>query len=117
MFWGALQGLLLTGDLAAIFNVPAPAGFLVKTVAQGSTAWNMGLQGGDGLVTIGGQEVALGGDIILSVDGIAVVSEDNIEKIRNTLASATPGTSVKMSVLARRPDPRAHEHDPLKVGA
>jgi serine protease Do len=28
VFWGALQGLLLTDDLAAIFNVPAPAGFL-----------------------------------------------------------------------------------------
>ena len=62
-------------------------------------AWNMGLQGGDRLVTISGQELALGGDIILSVDGIAVVSEDNIEKIRNRLAGAPPGTPVKMSVL------------------
>ena len=91
VFWGALQGILLTGDLAAIFNVPAPAGFLVKTVAQGSMAWNMGLQGGDRIVTIGGKEVALGGDVILSVDGIPVVSEDNIEKIRNRLAACTPG--------------------------
>jgi serine protease Do len=99
VFWGALQGLLLTGDLAAIFNVPAPAGFLVKTVAQGSMAWNMGLQGGNKSVTIGGKEVALGGDIILSVDGIPVVSEDNIEKIRNRLASMAPGLPFKMSVL------------------
>lgn len=90
VFWGALQGLLLTGDLAAIFNVPAPAGFLVKTVAQGSIAWNTGLQGGDRIVTIGGKEVALGGDIILSVDGIPVVSEDNIEMIRNRLAGGPP---------------------------
>src|SRR4030095_813965 len=29
MFWGALQGMLLTGRLASVFNVPAPAGFLV----------------------------------------------------------------------------------------
>jgi S1-C subfamily serine protease len=99
VFWGALQGFLLTGDLAAIFNVPAPAGFLVKTVAQGSMAWNMGLQGGDRLVTIGGKEIALGGDIILSVDGIPVVSEDNIEKIRNRLAGGAPGSLFKMSVL------------------
>ena len=99
VFWGALQGLLLTGDLAAIFNVPAPAGFLVKTVAQGSMAWNMGLQGGDKIVTIGGKEVALGGDIILSVEDIPVVSEDNIEKIRNRLAGVAPGTPFKMSVL------------------
>src|SRR5262247_303078 len=99
VFWSALQGMLLTGDLAAIFNVPAPAGFLVKTVAQGSTAWKMGLAGGDRIVTIGGQEVAVRGDIILSVDDIPVVSEDNIEKIRNKLAGAPVGTPFKVSVL------------------
>jgi len=98
-FWSALQGMILTGRLATIFNVPAPAGFLVKTVAQGSTAWNMGLLGSDGVVTIGGQEIAVGGDIILSVDGIPVVSEDNIEKIRTRLASAPLGTPFKMNVL------------------
>ena len=42
------------------------AGFLVKTVAQGSMAWNIGLQGGDRVVVIDGKEVALGGDIILA---------------------------------------------------
>src|SRR4026208_60083 len=61
MFWGALQGMLLTGRLASVFNVPAPAGFLVKTVAQGSTAWNMGLQGADGGPPIGGKEIPVGG--------------------------------------------------------
>jgi serine protease Do len=99
VFWGALQGILLTGDLAAIFNVPAAAGFLVKTVAQDSMAWKMGLQGGDRIVTISGKEVALGGDIILSVDGIPVVSEDNIEQIRNRLAGLPPGTPFKINVL------------------
>ena len=95
----ALQGMLLTGDLAAIFNVPAPAGFLVKTVAQGSTAWNMGLQGSDGTLTIGGKEIPVGGDIILSVDDIPVVSEENIEQIRNKLAGVPRGTPFKMNVL------------------
>jgi serine protease Do len=99
VFWGALQGVLLTGRLATVFNVPAPAGFLVKTVAQGSMAWNTGLQGSDGIVTIGGKEVPVGGDIILSVEDIPVVSEENIEKIRNTLAAVTPGAPFKMNVL------------------
>jgi serine protease Do len=99
MFWGALQGMLLTGRLASVFNVPAPAGFLVKTVAQGSTAWNMGLQGADGVLTIGGKEIPVGGDIILSVDDIPVVSEENIEKIRNRLAGGAPGSTIKLSVL------------------
>ena len=99
VFWSAFQGVLLTGDLAAVFNIPAPAAYLVKVVAQGSSAWNMGIQGGDRIVTIGGKEIAVGGDVILSVDGIPVVSEDNIEKIRNKLAGAPPGSSFKVSVL------------------
>jgi S1-C subfamily serine protease len=99
VFWSALQGTLLTGDLAAILNVPEPAGFLVKTVAQGSTAWNMGLTGADRLVNISGKELALGGDIILSVEGIPVVSEDNIEKVREKLARAPVGTPFSMTVL------------------
>jgi S1-C subfamily serine protease len=99
VFWSALQGMILTGRLATIFNVPAPAGFLVKNVAQDSSAWNMGLLGSDGIVTIGGQEIPVGGDIILSVDGIPVVSEDNIEKIRNRLAGAPPNTPFKVNVL------------------
>ncbi len=99
VFWGALQGVLLTGRLATVFNVPAPAGFLVKTVAQGSTAWNMGLQGSDGTLTIGGKQIPVGGDIILSVEDIPVVSEENIEKIRNMLAGLASGAPFKMSVL------------------
>jgi S1-C subfamily serine protease len=99
VFWSALQGVMLTGDLAAIFNIPAPAAFLVKTVAQGSMAWDMGLLGGDRLVTIGGKEIAVGGDVILSVDGIVPGSDENIENIRNRLAAAPPGTPFKVTVL------------------
>lgn len=107
VFWGALQGFLLTGDLAAIFNVPAPAGFLVKTVAQDSMAWKMGLQGGDRIVTISGKELALGGDIILAVDDIPVVSEENLEKIRNRLAAVPLRSRWTCSAPARSSCSRA----------
>src|SRR4030095_9804841 len=99
VFWGALQGTLLTGRLASVFNVPAPPGCLVRTVSQGSMAWNMGVQGSDGTLTIGGKEIPVGGDIILSVEDIAVVSEENIEQIRNKLAGSAPGSTFKMIVL------------------
>jgi serine protease Do len=98
-FWSGIDGTLLTGDLAAIFNLPEPSGFLVKTVAQGSSGWDMGLQGGDKIATIGGQQIAVGGDIILSVDGLPVGSDDNVEKIRHKLASEPAGTPFKMKVL------------------
>jgi serine protease Do len=98
-FWSGIDGTMLTGDLAAIFNLPEPTGFLVKTVAQGSSAWNMGLLGGDKIATRGGQQIAVGGDVILSVDDLPIGSEDNVEKIRNRLAAEPPGTAFKMKVL------------------
>ncbi len=98
-FWSGIDGTMLTGDLAAIFNLPEPAGFLVKTVAQGSIGWVMGLLGGDKIATIGGQQIAVGGDVILSVDGMAIGSDDNLEKIRHRLSSAPAGTPFAMKVL------------------
>jgi S1-C subfamily serine protease len=41
----------------------------------------------------------VGGDAILAVDGMALGSDDNIEKIRNRLAAEPPGTPFKMKVL------------------
>jgi serine protease Do len=98
-FWSGIDGTMLTGDLAAIFNLPEPAGFLVKTVAQGSSGWDMGLLGGDKIATIEGQQIAVGGDIILSVDDMPVGSDDNVEKIRRRLAGEPAGTPFKMKVL------------------
>src|SRR5438094_5319285 len=57
-FWSGLEGQFLPDDVADLLNLPAPAGFLVKTVSQGSQPWNMGLQGGDRIVTVGGRESA-----------------------------------------------------------
>jgi len=99
VFWSALQGTLLSANLAALLNVPAPAGFLIKTVAKDSMAAKVGLTGGDRIVTIGGRDIALGGDVILSVEGIPIVSEENIEKVRNKLAGLPSGTPFKISVL------------------
>ena len=98
-FWSGIDGTMLTGDLAAIFNLPEPAGFLVKTVAQGSVGWAMGLLGGDKIATIAGQQIAVGGDVILSVDDMPVGSDDNIEKVRHRLSAEPSGTPFKMKVL------------------
>ncbi len=43
--------------------------------------------------------MAVGGDIILSVEDIPVVSEANIEQIRTRLAGTAPGSPFKMTVL------------------
>ena len=97
--WGGLEGMLLTGELAEIFNVPDGAGYLVKTVAKGSPAWSAGVLGGDRAATIGGQEIVVRGDVILEIAGIRVMAVDDLPKIREKLGTMRSGQPFTVSVL------------------
>ena len=98
-FWTGLEGQIVSGELAAIFNVPQATGYLVKTVAKGSPGWDMGLMGGDRIAVVAGEQIAVGGDIILSVEGLPVGQADDHEKIRDILSKKSPGTSFTMKIL------------------
>ena len=97
--WGGLEGTLLTGELADIFNVPGGAGYLVKTVAKDSPAWHAGVLGGDRVATINGQDIVVRGDIILDMDGIRINSIDDLPRVREKMAEMKSGTAVKITVL------------------
>ena len=97
--WAGLEGILLTGELAEIFNVPGGAGYLVKSVAKDSPAWNAGIQGGDRAATIGGQEIVVRGDIILAVAGIPLRTTEDFAKMRERINAMPTGQPVKVSVL------------------
>ena len=58
----------------------------------------IGLRGSSMLVDIAGQEVPLGGDIILSVDGIGVDTA-NISKIRDHTSRVQAGSPFKVTIL------------------
>ncbi|PYO55571.1 MAG: hypothetical protein DMD83_18955 [Candidatus Rokuibacteriota bacterium] len=51
------------------------------------------------IVDFGGTPVPLGGDILLSVEGIPAVSGANMAKIRDLLGSKAPGDSFKVTAL------------------
>jgi serine protease Do len=98
-FWSGLDGQLVSGNLAAILNVPQPAGYLVKTVARDSPGWSLGLVGGDKIATIDGQSVVVGGDIVLSVEGVPVGQGNDHDRIRDILTRKPPGAPFTMQVL------------------
>jgi S1-C subfamily serine protease len=99
-FYGGLEGQFLSDDLADLLNVPSGmTGYLVKSVAKGSPGDQAGLRGGTRVVTIDGQPVVLGGDIILSVAGIPASSVANMTKVRDRMAGLPPGTTFKLIVL------------------
>ena len=97
--WGGIDGMMLTGDLAEIFNVPGGVGYLVKTVAKNSPAWKAGVLGGDRTATIQGQEIVVRGDVILEIAGIRVKSVEDLTTIREKLGIVPPGTPMTFSVL------------------
>jgi len=97
--WIGLEGKVLTGDLAEVFNIPGGSGLLLSVVPKGSPAWDMGLAGGDRTASIGGQEIVVRGDIVLSMAGIPIRSEADIPKIREKIGAMSTGQPFKASVL------------------
>jgi S1-C subfamily serine protease len=99
--WSGLEGYLLGGDVAAAFNIPAKTGggLLVQRVAEGSPAERLGLRGGSLPIRIGDDYLLLGGDVVLSVDGIALGDAGAYEDIRQRLIEARKGRPLKVTVL------------------
>ena len=98
-FWSGAEGLFLTDELADLLNVPdRQTGYLIKTVANGSPADELGLRSATMIVTIAGQPVPLGGDIVLTVQGVPF-SAANAARIRDALSREAPGTPFKVTIL------------------
>jgi len=98
-FWTGLEGQVLTDEQADLLNLPpGSTGFIVKTIAKGSPAEAMGLRGATMVANLGADQVPLGGDIILAVEGIKTEAI-NLAKIRDLLASKPVGSPFKVTVL------------------
>jgi S1-C subfamily serine protease len=99
-FWGGLEGRFLTEELADLLNVPAGnTGYLVKTVAKDSPGARAGLRGASTVATILGEEIPLGGDIILEVEGVKMTSTRDLFEVRDTLGRRRSGEPLTAVVL------------------
>jgi serine protease Do len=98
-FWSGLEGQVLTDQQADLLNLPpGSTGFIIKTIAKGSPAEAMGLRGATMIANLGGDQVPLGGDIILAVEGLKAEAV-NLAKVRDLLASKPVGSPFMVTVL------------------
>jgi len=97
--WSGLQGRMMTGDLARIFNLPQPAGLLVEAIADRSPATHLGLQGGTIPLTLEGETIVLGGDILLQVMGYTVGEEGSDKAIGEAMRGLRDGDEMIVKVL------------------
>jgi len=76
--WIGISGRDIDPDTADILQIEDAIGFLVITVVEDSPAFDAGLIGSDKIIEEDGIQYAIGGDIILAVDGIDVRKIDDI---------------------------------------
>jgi S1-C subfamily serine protease len=70
----------VAGDLAAAMRLPSEGGLLIQEVAEDSPAQAAGLRGPSRSVIIGLNEVGIGGDLIMAIDGKPVDRGDALSR-------------------------------------
>jgi len=91
-----IRGSLLTADLAKSLNLDIDHGVLVGQVEADSPAAKAGLRAGTTQATIGGQTVALGGDVITKIDGHEIHSFDDLS---GAITAHKPGDTVQLEIV------------------
>ncbi len=105
-----LTSLTIDGSLAAL-NLPVKSGALVQSVQKGTPAEAAGIRGGTVNGSVEGGQVAVGGDIIVSIDGKTVTSS---EDLANDIGSKKPGEKVSIGLL-RANGKGGYEHKTVTV--
>jgi S1-C subfamily serine protease len=98
-FWTGIEGFRIEGSLARALNLPQPAGVLVQSVAEGSIAWRCGLHPGTLRATVEGEEIILGGDIILAVNGVDVYAAESFDDIYSNITKVKPGDNLVITIF------------------
>jgi len=96
--WSGMSGMIVTGDLARAMNVPQQSGYLVQKVAANSPAARLGLLPSKIPAIIGEQQLLIGGDIILAIEGIEL-TPDIMSDVRRKLPKIRRGEIVNLRIL------------------
>ena len=85
----------MDGPSFAQLGLSVSKGALVTAVEDGGPAQKAGLQGSTRRVTVGGQEFAIGGDVIVSIDDVDVVGSN----LSSEIPKHKPGDKVRLEVV------------------
>ena len=99
-FWFGLDGILIEGDLAKALNLPQAAGILVQHISEGSPAWRQGLRAGTLRTLVDGEDMLLGGDVLLEINGMPVTAAAGaVDQIYASLNQLKTGDRLRSKVL------------------
>jgi serine protease Do len=95
--WLGISGMTLSSEIAQAMNLPEDQqGVLVEEVVDGSPADKAGLHGSYKPVTVHGQQLLVGGDVIVAWDNKAVMQ---LQELQALVSEARPGQEVTLTLL------------------
>ena len=100
-FWAGFEGLFLSESMAGVLNTPQKSGVLVQRVVPNSFAHNIGLKPGFLQSEILGEKLWLGGDIILSIQGMSCSTPHDLGNIKKQIDNLNKGDNVLIEVLRK----------------
>ena len=90
-----ILGKELTADVAEEFRLPVKSGVVIEEVKPGTGAAKAGLKGGTTDVTVAGESYRLGGDIIVSANGMPV---KDLASLRDITSELEPGDTITLEI-------------------
>jgi S1-C subfamily serine protease len=90
-----ITGQALNENIAQLFNLPTKRGVLVADVDAGSGAAKAGVKGSTSRHIVDGVTWELGGDIVVSADGVPTPS---VNKLRDVIAQHKPGDTIQLVI-------------------
>jgi S1-C subfamily serine protease len=105
-----LTSLTIDGSLSAL-NLPVKSGALVQSVQKGTPAEKAGIRGGKLTGSTENAAVAVGGDIVVSINGSPVASS---EQLAAAIEAKKPGDTVQVGLL-RANGSGGYEHKTVGV--
>ncbi len=93
--WVGITGQDISPELARLLKLPS-GGILIAEVVKGGPAERAGIRGARRIVTIGNLQVAIGGDLIIAIDGRTIKTMDDLTEV---IESKSPGDTVKVTLF------------------
>jgi serine protease Do len=81
--WLGIESVAIDDQLAYALGFPAGFGLLIQKIFPGSSADQAGFRGGDRYAIVGGLQIIIGGDLIVSIDNEKITDNRRLVSILN----------------------------------
>ena len=95
--WLGAQGIDMTYEIAKAMDTNVTYGWLIVQVIEDGPAYKAGLRGGTKYVYIAGEQIPIGGDIIIAINGKKVTGIDDLSSYLEE--HTMPGQTVNLTII------------------